>query len=72
MQILGKVLDVGRGVGHKLPDRPASRLLLYPVTVVLNMRVGRIVGQVLMRLQLDDVHLVIALRLPSIEVCGSR
>ena len=72
MQILGKVVNVGRDVGRKLPDRPASRLLLYPVRVVLNMKVGRIVGQVLKRLRLDDVHLVTALRLPSIGVCGSR
>ena len=72
MQILGKVVNVGRDDGHKLPDRPVWRLLSFLVKVVLNMRVERIIDQVLMRLRLDDVHLVIALRLPSIEVCGSR
>lgn len=40
--------------------------------MVWNMKVGRIVGQVLMRLRLDGDHLVTVLRLPSIEVCGSR
>ena len=72
MQILGKVVNVERGVGRKLPDRPASRLLLYPVKVVLRMRGARIVGQDLMSLRLVDVHPVAALRLPSIEECGFR
>ena len=72
MQILEKVVNVGRDDGHKLPDRPVWRLLLSLVKVALNMRVGPIIDQVLMRLLLDDVHLVAASRLPSIEACGSR
>lgn len=72
MQILGKVVNVGRGVDRKWPDRPGGRLLLLPVRGVLNMRAGPIAGRVQMSLRLGDVHLVTALRSPSREVYDSR